>query len=136
MNASSGDPPQTQETIACTENKCEQFQFMPQESAISEPDACYAGMELNTRTEPTSCSYIMDNSIRMRARCLSNAQDGDPLIRYDDSMSESTCGMYELPTSVVEGDFDGCYDNIQLTTVSDPSCEVRCASGWSGPGGT
>jgi len=36
----------------------------------------------------------------------------------------------------VEGDVDGCFNNIQLTTISDNSCTLRCAEGWSGTGGS
>jgi len=91
LNSSPDDPPQHGQ-INCTENSCQAFYYTnsSSQSQGSESDPCTNGMILNTRTEPTSCSFVQ-NGVRMRARCLSNALMGDPLTIYDDSLSESTC---------------------------------------------
>ena len=63
--------------------------------------------------------------------CSSDANDGDAPTEST-SCSEITCDVYVLPSNVVGGDTDPCSSGIELSTHTDPSCNVKCKPGYSG----
>ena len=129
-DSADGDPPQV--SITCTENRCSAIDLGTQLTG-GDSDPCSQDLRLTTNSD-TTCNVKCYNGYEGPGgtfTCSSGANDGDAPTGST-SCSEITCDVYVLPSNVVGGDTDPCSSGIELSTHSDPSCNVKCKSGYSG----
>jgi hypothetical protein len=125
-----------QNNFTCRENSCNPFTLSSGEIGWGDTP-CVNNIVLNTATAPTGCTYRDAQNKSMIAICSRDSEDGDNVtIQLDDS-NQLRCESFSFDTTVYQAaEINGCYSGIELSSVSDPSCEVDCAVGTSGPGGT
>lgn len=133
-NASEGS--QTMTSFECEENLCAPLQIPSDMVAdLSDNETCVDGLRLGTSTS-TSCTLKCASGYSGTGgqfTCLGTSESND-MAQLDSSCIEVKCVQLTFGDGV-EGDpsgADACIDGIQLTTYSDPSCDLRCMKGYSG----
>lgn len=122
--------------FTCRENACAPLSLGPGEVGSGQTP-CTDNLVLNTATSPTGCTYRNAQNESMIAVCSRDSNDGDNVtIELDDS-NQLRCQSFSFDSTVYQSsESNGCYSGIELSSVSDPSCNVECVEGTTGTGGT
>ena len=125
-----------QNDFTCRENSCAPFSLGPGEDGSGQTP-CVDGIVLNTATAPTGCTYRNAENVSMIAQCTRDSSDNaNVTIQFDDS-NQLRCQSFSFDSTLYQSaESNGCYSGIELSSVSDPSCNVNCMEGTRGSGGT
>merc|ERR1719394_1266942 len=76
---------------------------------------------------------MMESSMGMDSDSNENASWGD---HGSSGSADFQCLPYFFLTGVEAGSSNGCWNGRVLSSISDPTCTVKCMSGYSGSSGT
>eukprot|EP00756_Hemistasia_phaeocysticola_P038689 Hpha_TRINITY_DN16775_c1_g5::TRINITY_DN16775_c1_g5_i1::g.76657::m.76657 len=119
-------------TFSCVENSCRPYLLPPGTLGGSSGTPCSNGVVLSPVTAP-SCTV----------QCATGYTSGEGIVTCSADLppgslptggvvcSELRCAPYTMPEGVTTHPADGCFDGVELSAVTDPSCNVQCVAGWS-----
>eukprot|EP01065_Artemidia_motanka_P039468 TRINITY_DN4839_c1_g2_i1.p1 TRINITY_DN4839_c1_g2~~TRINITY_DN4839_c1_g2_i1.p1 ORF type:complete len:2819 (+),score=723.41 TRINITY_DN4839_c1_g2_i1:209-8665(+) len=119
----------------CSESICAAITFQSGWEATA-TDGCTNGIQLRSTADPT-CSVQCANGFGTGTATFTCGNNG--VLTTDPagfSCAETRCAAYTFPAGVEGGATDPCTSGIRLSPTTDPTCTLRCSTGYSGSAAT